>query len=101
MTHRLNGEVVSDRSDKTIVVAIHNRKTHPIYKKQYSSTKKIMVHDANNKAKIGDKVVIEECRPLSAKKRWTLIEIVETARIKHVESNTEPEAKDKPKGKSE
>ncbi len=88
MAQRLTGEVVSDKGDKTIVVAIHNRKTHPIYKKQYSQTKRIMAHDAKNEAKLGDKVIIEGCRPISAKKRWALVKIVETAKIKHVEPET-------------
>jgi small subunit ribosomal protein S17 len=92
MARTLIGDVVSDKGDKTIVVAISSRKTHPIYKKQYSSTKRIMAHDANNEAKIGDKVSISECRPLSAKKRWTLDRIIETARVKHVEP--EPEVKE-------
>lgn len=89
----LVGEVVSDKGDKTIVVAIRTRKTHPIYKKQYPVTKRIMAHDATNQAKLGDMVSISECRPISAKKRWTLAGIVETARIKHVEpepTDTEP-----------
>jgi small subunit ribosomal protein S17 len=95
MARTLVGEVVSDKGDKTIVVAIRTRKTNAIYKKQYSSTKRIMVHDANNDAKLGDTVSITECRPLSAKKRWTLLKVVETARVKHVES--EPEVTEKAK----
>ena len=86
----LIGEVVSDKGDKTIIVAIRTRKTHPIYKKQYPVTKRIMAHDTSNQAKVGDMVSISECRPLSANKHWTLVNIVETARIKHVE----PESSD-------
>jgi small subunit ribosomal protein S17 len=100
MAQRLNGDVVSDKGDKTIVVAIHNRKTHPIYKKQYSQTKRIMAHDANNEAKIGDKVTIEGCRPISAKKRWTLVKVVEAAKIKHVEPEQKVVTKPEPKGES-
>jgi small subunit ribosomal protein S17 len=92
MTHTLSGEVVSDKGNKTIVVAIHTRKTHPIYKKQYSVTKRIMAHDEKNEAKLGDEVTIAECRPISAKKRWTLLNVAKTARIKH----TEPSDEDQP-----
>lgn len=94
MTHTLTGEVVSDKGNKTIVVAIHTRKTHPIYKKQYSVTKRIMAHDEKNEAKIGDKVLIAECRPISAKKRWTFIKITETVRIKHIEPSVDEESKE-------
>ena len=99
MAHNLIGEVVSNKGDKTIVVAIRTRKTHPIYKKQYPSTKRIMAHDADNNAKLGDKVSIVECRPISAKKRWTLDKVIETARIKHVEPEpSEPKVSEvKPK----
>lgn len=86
MARTLSGEVYSAKGDKTITVAVKTRKTHPVYKKQYSVTKKIMAHDENNQAKEGDKVQIAECRPLSAKKRFTLIKVLETAHIKHVEA---------------
>lgn len=89
MARMLIGEVVSDKADKTIVVAIRTRKTHKLYKKQYSSTKRIMAHDEKNEAKLGDIVSIAESRPLSAKKRWILVKVVETARIKHVEPELE------------
>ena len=79
------GVVSSDKADKTIVIAVHTRKTHPIYKKQYSVTKKFIAHDEKNEAKMGDKVQVIECRPLSARKRYTLNSILETARIMHVE----------------
>jgi small subunit ribosomal protein S17 len=95
MARELIGEVVSAKTQKTIVVAIRTRKTHPLYKKQYSSTKRIMAHDENSEAKVGDQVVIVECRPLSAKKRWTLSRIVEAARVKHIEP--EPETEEEPK----
>lgn len=93
MARILTGEVASAKGDKTIVVAIKTRKTHPIYKKQYSVTKKLMAHDEKNVAHEGDKVQIEECRPLSARKRFTLVKVVETAHVKHVESDTTEEAK--------
>lgn len=85
MAHTLTGEVASAKADKTIIVAVKTRKTHPIYRKQYSVTKKFMAHDENNEAKEGDEVQIVESRPLSARKRWTLVKIVDKAHIKHVE----------------
>lgn len=89
MARTLTGEVTSAKGDKTIVVAIRTRKTHPIYKKQYSVTTKFMAHDETNQAHEGDKVQIEECRPISARKRFTLVKIVETAHVKHVETEEE------------
>lgn len=85
MARTITGRVSSDKADKTIVVSVVTRKTHPIYKKQYSVTNKFMAHDENNEAKEGDTVVIEEHRPISARKRWTLVTIVEKAHTKHVE----------------
>ena len=72
------GEVVSDKMDKTIVVAIENRSPHPKYGKIVVRTKKYKVHDAENQCKIGDRVRIKETRPLSKTKRWTLEEIIES-----------------------
>lgn len=89
MARTLTGTVSSSKGDKTIVVAIQTRKTHPIYKKQYSVTTKFMAHDEKNQANEGDKVQIAESRPLSARKRWTLVKVVETAHIKHVEAEQE------------
>lgn len=89
MARTLTGTVSSSKGDKTIVVAIQTRKTHPIYKKQYSVTKKFMAHDEKNEARVGDKVQIVECRPLSARKRFTLVKVTETAHIKHVEAEEE------------
>lgn len=89
MGRTLTGMVSSDKGDKTIVVKVQTRKTHPIYKKQYSVTKGFMAHDEKNEARVGDKVQISESRPLSARKRWTLVKIVETAHIKHVEAEEE------------
>jgi small subunit ribosomal protein S17 len=85
MAKTLVGVVSSDKSDKTIVVNVVTKKTHPIYKKQYISTKKFMAHDENNDANIGDKVSISEVRPISARKRFTLDKVVERAPIRHVE----------------
>ena len=72
------GDVVSDKMDKTIVVAIENRSPHPKYGKIVVRTKKYKVHDAENQCKIGDRVRIKETRPLSKTKRWTLEEIIES-----------------------
>lgn len=85
MARTITGIVSSDKADKTIVIKAHTRKTHPIYKKQYSVTTKFIAHDENNEAKVGDKVVIVETRPLSRRKRFTLKQIIETARIQHEE----------------
>ena len=72
------GDVVSDKMDKTIVVAIENRSPHPKYGKIVVRTKKYKVHDADNQCKIGDRVRIKETRPLSKTKRWTVEEIIES-----------------------
>lgn len=72
------GDVVSDKMDKTIVVAIENRSPHPKYGKIVVRTKKYKVHDAENQCKIGDRVRIRETRPLSKTKRWTVEEIIES-----------------------
>ena len=76
----LTGQVVSDKMDKTIVVAIRRRKLHRLYKKFVSMTKKVKAHDQANECKIGDTVRVIECRPLSKDKRWRLLEIVERAK---------------------
>lgn len=75
------GDVVSDKMDKTIVVAIENRSPHPKYGKIVVRTKKYKVHDAENQCKIGDRVRIRETRPLSKTKRWTLEEIIESKQV--------------------
>jgi small subunit ribosomal protein S17 len=79
------GIVVSNKADKTIVVKVATRKTHPIYRKQYSVSKKFMSHDEKNEAEIGDKVEIVETRPLSARKRYTLQRIIEKPVIREHE----------------
>jgi len=75
------GRVVSDKMDKTIVVAVETYKEHPLYHKRIKYTKKFKAHDENNEAKIGDIVRIMETRPLSKEKCWRLVEIVERAVI--------------------
>ncbi len=74
------GIVVSDKMDKTIVVAIQNHVKHPLYGKIVKRTYKLKAHDENNICGIGDKVKVMETRPLSRDKRWRLVEIVEKAR---------------------
>jgi small subunit ribosomal protein S17 len=74
------GYVVSDKMDKTIVVLVEDRKKHPLYGKVMRLSKKIKAHDENNSAGIGDLVVIDETRPLSATKNWRLVEILEKAK---------------------
>jgi small subunit ribosomal protein S17 len=74
------GLVVSNKMEKTITVAIERRVPHPIYKKYFKKTTKLMAHDEKKECGIGDKVKIMETRPLSAKKRWRLVEIIEKAK---------------------
>lgn len=74
------GKVVSDKMDKTIVVAIETLVRHPLYKKSIKRTTKFKAHDENNECKVGDKVLIMETRPLSKEKRWRLVEILERAK---------------------
>lgn len=75
----MQGRVVSNKMEKTIVVAVERKMRHPIYKRTITMTKKYKAHDENNEAKIGDTVVIMETRPLSKDKRWRLVEITERA----------------------
>ena len=74
------GRVISDKMDKTIVVAIEDNVRHPKYGKIIKRTVKIHAHDAANECAIGDKVAVMETRPLSATKRWRLVEIIEKAK---------------------
>ena len=74
------GKVVSDKMNKTIVVAIEEHVKHPLYKKVVKNTYKLKAHDENNECRIGDTVKVMETRPLSKDKRWRLVEIVEKAK---------------------
>ncbi|MBE0539550.1 MAG: 30S ribosomal protein S17 [Ignavibacterium sp.] len=74
------GVVVSNKMDKTITVAIERKVPHPIYKKYFKKTTKLMAHDEKKECGLGDKVKIMETRPLSKNKRWRLVEIVEKAK---------------------
>lgn len=73
------GVVVSDKMEKSIVVAVETLVAHPLYKKRVRRTKRLKAHDENNEARIGDKVRVMETRPLSKDKRWRLVEIIERA----------------------
>jgi len=70
---KMTGTVVSDKMDKTVVVEIVTMKTHPIYKKKFKVSKRFKAHDEDNKCKIGDKVTIRECKPMSRDKRWEVL----------------------------
>ena len=74
------GRVVSDKMEKTIVVAVENRTVHPLYKKYVKTTKKLKAHDETNDAHVGDTVRVVEARPVSKEKRWRLVEVVERAK---------------------
>ena len=74
------GKVISDKMDKTVVVAIEDRVAHPLYKKIVGRTYKLKAHDENNSCGVGDVVKVMETRPLSKEKRWRLVEIVEKAK---------------------
>lgn len=75
----LTGRVMSDKCDKTIVVVVDRVEKHPLYKKYIRRRKKYMAHDASNECKVGDKVQIIESRPLSRRKRWQLVQVLEKA----------------------
>jgi small subunit ribosomal protein S17 len=89
MARTLIGIVSSDKADKTIVVNVVTPKTHPLYKKQYTTTKKFIAHDEKNEAHLGDKVSIVETRPLSKRKHFALKKVIERPVIPVEES---PEA---------
>ena len=77
----LQGVVVSDKQDKTIIVRVERRFTHPVMKKTVRRSKKYHAHDEANLAKAGDVVRIEECRPMSKQKSWMLVEKVEASKV--------------------
>ena len=74
------GKVVSDKMDKTIVVAVVDNVKHPLYSKIVKRTYKLKAHDENNECRVGDRVKVMETRPLSKDKRWRLVEIIEKAK---------------------
>lgn len=80
MAHTLIGTVTSDKRDKTITVSIVNRETHPLYRKQYTKTRKYTAHDEKNEAKMGDRVEIAQTAPISKTKSYKLVRIIEKSR---------------------
>lgn len=104
MAKQIIGIVSSVKGDKTIVVTVHTRKTHPLYRKQYTMSKKFMAHDEKNEAQAGDKVAIVETRPLSARKRHILDNIIEKPVLRAdslAATKTEEPPKPSSKSKSE
>ena len=73
------GIVVSDRMEKTVVIKVESRYPHPIYSKTVVKTKKYLVHDEHQTCNIGDQILVQECRPLSKKKRWTFVKTISKA----------------------
>ena len=86
MAKTIIGTVSSNKTDKTIVVTVQTRKTHPLYRKQYTESKNFMAHDEKNEAEVGDKVSIIETRPISARKRFKLERVIEKPKLR--ESDT-------------
>ena len=85
MAKTLVGTVVSDKADKTIIVKVQTRKTHPLYRKQYMTSRKFAAHDEKNEAAIGDRVSIVESRPVSASKRFRLERVIERPSLREEE----------------
>ena len=81
MKHEITGKVVSTKGDKTIIVAVETRRSHPVYKKQYKRVRRFMAHDQGSEARLGDVVTIRESRPLSGRKRFSLEQIVRKAEV--------------------
>ena len=82
MAKTIIGTVSSNKTDKTIVVTVQTRKTHPLYRKQYTESTKFMAHDEKNEAQVGDKVEIMETRPISARKHFKLTRIIEKPKLR-------------------
>lgn len=101
MARQIVGTVSSSKGDKTIVVTVQTRKTHPLYRKQYMASKKFIAHDEKNQAQPGDKVAIVETRPLSARKRHTLYKVIEKPKLRAESLEvTKAEEPDRPATKS-
>ncbi len=83
---KLSGTVVSKSGHKTVSVEIIKQSSHRKYGKKYTHTRKYLVHDENNKAMVGENVTIEECRPISRKKRWTITKKIEIKKIENSQS---------------
>ncbi|MGQ9512287.1 30S ribosomal protein S17 [Thermodesulfitimonas sp.] len=88
------GRVVSDKMDKTVVVAVETLVRHPLYQRTVRRTKKVKAHDPENACRVGDKVRIMECRPLSKEKRWRVVEIIERGKRFDVVPDTALEISD-------
>jgi len=82
MARKLKGKIVSDKMQKTRVVAVMRLKLHPKYRKYYKITQRFKAHDEKNEYKTGDEVIIEETRPLSKEKRWRIVEKIESGKQK-------------------
>jgi len=82
---KIEGTVISDKMNKTVVVEVQRFKKHPLYHKVLKVSKRFKVHNENNEARIGDKVLIEETRPLSKEKKWKLIQIIKKSENKNSE----------------
>ncbi len=89
MAKVLVGVVAADKADKTITVSVRTRRTHPIYRKQYTVSNKILAHDEKNEAKLGDKVSLKETRPISKRKSFTLEKIIDRPAIREDQSVSE------------
>src|SRR5665213_4456016 len=97
MARTITGLVVSDKGDKTIVINVVTRKTHPLYKKQYTVNTKYMAHDEKNEAKVGDMVIVSETRPISRRKRFILTKIAERGGVRFEESDATADIPEEPK----
>tara|TARA_B100002049_G_C16033202_1_gene355513 strand:- start:37 stop:339 length:303 start_codon:yes stop_codon:yes gene_type:complete len=98
MAKKIIGVVSSDARDKTITVTFTRRETHPLYKKQYTVSRKFTAHDEKNEAHVGDRVEIVEVKPISKTKSWSLSKVIETGHAQ-IQLKDEPEAA--PKAESE
>jgi small subunit ribosomal protein S17 len=87
MARTITGTVVSDKGDKTIVINVTTRHTHPLYKKQYTLNTKYMAHDEKNEAQVGDVVLVSESRPISRRKHFRLSKIVERGGVRFEEAD--------------
>jgi small subunit ribosomal protein S17 len=94
MAKQMTGTVTSDKVDKTIVITVRARKTHPLYKKQYTVNTKFMAHDEKNEARTGDLVIIVETRPVSRRKHFKLSQILEKAGAAFVEADATADVPD-------
>ena len=96
MAQTITGTVTSDKGDKTIVITVATRKTHPVYRKQYTVNTKFMAHDEKNEAKTGDLVIITETRPRSARKRHQLVKILQRGGIHFEETDATADIPEEP-----